>query len=105
MAELPNARKGMRSDDELSELAEALADACERSPVRVSASDKECACPFGALLGPPSRRPSGIQVLDMIPALGGAHLVPFMAAFDGISNPTGDSRMFDLGLQFRELYP
>lgn len=99
------------SDDEISELAECLEDACQRSPVPVSAMDLLTACcPFGALVrtgevGAPGRPSANTIYYNMI-GLTADEAEAFMCGFDGLSvRPACDERLHALGLQFKERYP
>lgn len=96
------------TDEELSELAEALEDACQeiaRYGGKVGAS-WDCFCPLGALFKPLSdsrlviRRPASCSVPLPVPVACG-----FGWGFDGADfEEWWDRRAYELGQQFREKY-
>lgn len=98
------------TDEEMSEFAECMADACRRSRLRVTATmgGTRC-CPLGALFGG-TVDPDGHTILRLPTTYDLIHVLPaevtrgFLAGFDGMS-PAGDMRAFELGRAFAELYP
>lgn len=94
------------SDEELSELAECLQDACEKDPRGVSADSINCACPLGALFSTEHARPFQRSV-PLPPDVYFGFVRGFQDnspdyASDVISV---DARAYALGQLFRKHYP
>lgn len=94
------------TDDEMSEFAEALDDACRgRSDVHTTFFDLFGDinwCPLGALFKT-NERPSEPEECPGIPA---DVMLGFIDGYDGKApKKRGDQRAFALGRLFRELYP
>jgi hypothetical protein len=97
-------------DEELSELAECLEDACQAAVRRGRCVSQyrlmDNCCPLGALINgnrhlgfPGALRTAEVTGIDFGTALG------FMAGFDGATcPPAGESRAFAIGRLFREKY-
>ena len=93
------------TDDEISELAECLEDACQQSAVPVSRTGKgDCCCPFGAMAIWP-RNPMA-YVVARSTGLAVEDARAFIHGYDGLSRSrTDDPRLYALGKQFAERYP
>ena len=116
--------KSKMTDDELSELAEALDNACQEWTAaggviepRDRGETHQCACPFGAHIDAEDRYPGHTTVIRLT-RLPRSVVVGFIRGFDGydpfaesttcrlraLVEATSDDRAVELGGQFRRRY-